>query len=68
MVSIERCREILGEKGTRMSDEAVARLRERLTHFALLVFDMHKEQGRANSDGRDGQEISDGRLDNQEEV
>jgi|CXWL01.1.fsa_nt_gi hypothetical protein len=39
MLSIERCKEILGERGTQLSDEQVLTLRDSLYGIINLIFD-----------------------------
>ena len=39
MLTIERCKEILGERGTQLSDEQVLTLRDSLYGIINLIFD-----------------------------
>ena len=41
MLSVERCRAILGEAAENMTDKQIEKLRERLYHLARLGLDMY---------------------------
>jgi len=47
-ISIERCRELLGEEAESMTDQEVALIRRHAETMACIVVEMYQEQCRAS--------------------
>jgi hypothetical protein len=47
-ISLERCRELLGEDAESMSDQDIEKIRRHAETMACIVVEMYKEQCRAS--------------------